>query len=89
MKIINVGDIVYYARIFHENGTYDLCDLRVRTVYDDSFVGVDRKSKIAYLIGFNECDVSVFDDRDVALAKVHEAEKLKRDFTIDKGDEYE
>lgn len=66
-----------------------MCDLRVRTIYDDSFVGVDIQTKRAYILGFNECGVSVFDDRDVALAKVHEAEKLKRDFTIDKGDEYE
>jgi len=88
MKVINIGDMVYYARISHNTGTYDLCDLRVRTVYDDSFVGVDRQTKRAFILGFNECDVSVFDDRDIALAKVHEAEKLKQDFTLDR-DEYE
>lgn len=48
MKTINKGDIVYYTRIFPETGTYDLCDLVVRTVMDNWFCGVDKKDKRAY-----------------------------------------
>ena len=41
MKTINKGDTVYYTRVFPGTGTYDLCDLVVRTVMDNWFCGVD------------------------------------------------
>ena len=56
MKTINNGDTVYYTRVFPETGTYDLCDLIIRTVMDNWFCGVDKKDKRAYLLGFNEID---------------------------------
>ena len=56
MNTINKGDTVYYTRVFPETGTYDLCDLVVRTVMDSWFCGVDKKDKRAYLLGFNEID---------------------------------
>lgn len=87
MMIINKGSTVYYARIHHETGIYELCELHVRTVYADSFVGVDTQSKVAYYISFEDCDVFVFDNRNDALHVVQKAEKLKKDFTIDSSDE--
>ena len=75
MKTIEKGDIVYYARIFPKTGTYDLCELKVRTVMDDWFCGVDKKDKRAYLLGFNEIEETVFDDRKIALRRIHNAEK--------------
>ena len=46
MKTINKGDTVYYTRVFPETGTYDLCDLIVRTVMDSWFCGVDKKTNV-------------------------------------------
>ena len=59
MKTINKRDTVYYTRVFPETGTYDLCDLVVRTVMDSWFCGVDKKDERAYLLGFNEIDENV------------------------------
>lgn len=61
MKTINKRNTVYYTRVFPETGTYDLCDLVIRTVMDNWFCGVDKKDKRAYLLGFNEIDENVFD----------------------------
>lgn len=68
-------DIVYYAKIMPSVGTYDLCELKVRTVADSYFVGIDKRDKHAYLLGYNMLDKTVFKDRKVALKMVHEAEK--------------
>ena len=87
MKVINVGDVIYWARIRHETGIYEVCELYVRTVYPESFVGVDKRSKQAYIIGYDECGISVFDDRETVLSVVKEAEKRKQTFEIDTGEE--
>ena len=83
MKTIGIGDTVYYARCFNSTGVYDLCELHVRTVYPGSFVGIDKHTKQAFLLGYNQCDVTVFDNRDEALRIVKEAEKHKRIFKTD------
>lgn len=83
MKIIGIGDIVYWARIHHQTGIYDLCEIRVRTVYPDSFVGVDKDSKQAFLLSYDDCDEFVFDNRADALKVLQEAEKKKKKFTVD------
>lgn len=87
MKILNVGDKLFYARIFPSTGTYDVCDLTIRTVKDDYFVGVDKRDKHAYLFGYNALDEYVFDNRDIAFKKVQNAEKNKKD--IDEETYYE
>ena len=76
-KTLNKGDIVYYARIQKKNGTYDLCELKVRTVENTYFAGVDKKDKRAYLFGYNALGDYVFQDRGEALRKVKNAEKDK------------
>lgn len=75
MKTIEKGDIVYYTRIFPETGTYDLCELKVRTIMDNWFCGVDKEDKREYLLGFNEIEETVFDNRKIALKRIHNAEK--------------
>ena len=87
MRVIGIGDVVFYSRIHHNTGIYELCELRVRTVYPDCFVGVDKDSKQAFIISYDECDVFVFDDRFAALAVVREAEKRRKDFTVDEESE--
>lgn len=84
-RLIGKGDIIYYARIHPETGIYDLCELRIRTIYPDSFVGVDKISKVAHLIDIDS--EFVFDSRDEALKLVKEAEKTKKNFTQDIDEE--
>lgn len=78
-NIINLKkkDIVYYAKIMPSVGIYDLCELKIRTVEDTYFVGIDKHDKHAYLFGYNSIDKTVFTDRKVALKLVQEAEKNK------------
>ena len=80
--MIDKGDVVYYARIHPKTGTYDLCELHVRTVYESSFVGVDKSTKQAFFVSLNDIDKYVFDNREDALRVVKEAEKDAKNFTI-------
>ena len=80
---IGIGNIVYFARIHHATGVYEVCELRVRTVYEDSFVGVDKDSKQAFLISNDSINDFVFSDRRDAVAVVNEAEKLKKKLTTE------
>ena len=85
MVEINVKDKVYYARILETTGTYDVCDLIIRTVTDTWFVGEDKSDKRAYLFYKHDIGENVFFDRDEALTKVilAESKKPKRIFTIE------
>lgn len=71
-------DIVYYSRITPNCGIYDVCELKIRTVHDDWFVGIEKHDKHAYL--FNNSDIGkiVFVDRQDSLNKVKDAEKNKK-----------
>ena len=70
-------DIVYYTKIMPSVGIYDLCELKVRTVEDTYFVGIDKHDKHAYLLGYDCFNKTVFTDRKVALKVVQKAEKKK------------
>ena len=74
-------DVVYYARIIPNTGIYEVCELFVRTVTDDYFVGIDKRDKHAYLFGYNAIDNTVFVDRKDALNKVKIAESNKKDIS--------
>lgn len=87
MTIISKGSTVYYARIHEETGIYDLCELHVRTVYPDIFIGVDTQTKIAHVCSFDDCDVTIFSNREDALRVVKKYEKTKKNLTVDKSDE--
>ena len=71
---IKKGTIVYYSRILPPVGIYDVCELKVRTVGDDYFVGVDKHDKRAYLFSYKRLDDIVFFDRNMCLEKVINAE---------------
>lgn len=71
-------DTVYYARILDQVVTYEICELRIRTIEDDYFVGIDKRDKHAYLFSNDELNKKVFYNRSDALRIVKEAEKNKR-----------
>lgn len=71
-------DIVYYARIIPTTGIYDVCELKIRTVKDDWFVGVDKRDKRAYLFYQKDIYNVIFFNRNDALNKVRAAESNKK-----------
>lgn len=70
-------DTVYYARINPRAGTYDVCELKIRTVQDDWYVGLDKRDKHAYLFYDSDINKTIFIKRNDALSKVKTAEKNK------------
>lgn len=72
---IQKGEMVYYARMLKPVGIYEVCDLYVRTVRDDYFVGTDKRDKHAYLFSYNKLDKTIFKTRQECLDTVLEAEK--------------
>lgn len=88
MKILSKGSTVYLARIHHATGIYEVCELHIRTMYPDAFVGVDTHTKQAFYLDMEDCDVYIFDDRDEALRIVKAAEKNKKELTtISEGED--
>ena len=75
---------MYYARISHNLGMYELCELKVRSVYDTYFVALENRTKIAFLFGFSLVGKTVFFSRKEALEKVREAEKDKREISTER-----
>ena len=69
------SDIVYRTRILPTVGVYDLDELRIRTVEDTYFVGVEKRNKTAFLLPYSSIGKTVFTDRKEALKKIREAEK--------------
>ena len=78
-KVINKGDILYYSRINPKAGIYDLCELKIRTVNDTYFVGVDKRDKQAHIFGYNALNSIVFENRAEALNKVKQAQKNNKE----------
>lgn len=68
-------DIVYHARILPSLGIYDLNELKIRTIADNYFVGVEKKEKKAFLFPYSSIGKTVFVNRKDALNKVKEAEE--------------
>ena len=68
------GDIVYYARVI-PNILYEVCELKLRTVEDTYFVGMENKTKHAFIFNNNALNKNVFYDRKIALQIVKDAEK--------------
>lgn len=74
---IQKGKMVYYARMLKPVGIYEVCDLYVRTVRDDYFVGTDKRDKHAYLFSYNKLDKTIFKTRqDTVLEAEKNAPKI-------------
>ena len=76
---MEVNDVVYYARIMPFCDVYEVCELRVRTVGDDWFTGIDNHDKHVYCFKQSDTESTFFYNRADALEKVKEAEKNRKD----------
>ena len=68
-------DVVYYTKIIPSCGIYDVYELRIRTVEDDWFVGIEKRDEHAHLFNNSDIGKTIFTDRNEAVRKVKEAEK--------------
>ena len=72
------GDIYYYARIIPNAGIYDLLEVKIRSVYETYFVGLEKFGKQAFLFNYSDIDKILFKNRKTALDFVKNAEKNKK-----------
>lgn len=86
---VNVKDTLYYARIIPTVGIYDVCQLTIRTVKDDYFVGCDKSDKHAYLFNYSDLNKTVFYKRKDALDLVIETENRNKNKKISNETFYE
>ena len=76
--MLSKGQMVYYARIIPAVGMYEIYELKLRTVEESYFVGIDKDTKHAYIFGNSALNKSIFINRKDALKTVKEAEKHKK-----------
>lgn len=72
---LNKGDIVYYSRIMPSLGIFDVYDLKIRTMTDTYFVGIDKRDKKAFLLPYSAVGEYVFTNRKDAVDKATIAEE--------------
>ena len=60
MDKLKIKEHLYYARIIANSGIYDVCELIIRTITNDYFVGIDKMDKHAYLFPYSALDSIVF-----------------------------
>ncbi len=70
-------DVVYLARILPTTGTYEICELSIRTIEETYFVGIDKRDKHAYLLSYGSLNKTVFKNRKEALGVIKIAENNK------------
>lgn len=77
------GDKVYYARII-PNISYDVYELKVRMVEDTWFSATEKINKTAFLFNYDAIGKIIFEDRNIALKVVKEAEKNRKVISSEK-----
>lgn len=88
--LIKLGMEVYHARIIPQTGICYVQTLKVRTIFDDSFVGLDLVTKNAQYITNNNVGITVFIKRKDAEKIVFDAQKsgkIRKFKEVDKGDD--
>lgn len=78
-KIINKGDVVYWARIVPQVNRYEVDELTIRTATDTYFVGTEKRTKQAFLFPNSAIGEDVFYDRGHALELVLAAQEKDDD----------
>ena len=82
---IRKGTIVYYAQCLDFCTVFEVLELKIRTVEDGWFAGVENKSKHVYLFDDKAIGKQIFFDRKEALDVVKAAEKsCKKKFSDEK-----
>ena len=69
------GNIVYYARIMPNLGIFDVYDVKIRTVADTWFSGVEKRDKKVFLFPYSAMDEYVFLNRKDAVDVATNAEE--------------
>ena len=69
------GDIVYYARIMPNLGIFDVYDIKIRTITDTWFSGVEKRDKRVFLFPYSAIDEYVFLNRKDAVDVATNAEE--------------
>lgn len=72
--------VVYYARLIPKNHVYEVCELKIRTVEETWFVGVDKRDKHAYLLNTTDINQTVFEKRQDALSLVKEMQNTDEEY---------
>jgi hypothetical protein len=72
--MINKGDVLYYAQMMPTIPLFEVIEVKVRTVEDTWFVGMDKRSKHAYYFNNDDVNKIVFKNRKECLDIVLEAE---------------
>lgn len=72
---MNKGSILYHSRILPNAGIFEICEIKINTVTDTYFVGVDKDTKKSFLFPYSAINETVFEDRKYALERVKFAEQ--------------
>jgi hypothetical protein len=87
---LQLGMEVYHARIIPQTGICYVQTLKVRTIFDKSFVGLDTVSKTAQYITNNNIGVTVFlrrADANKVILDAQKSGKIRKFKEVDKGDD--
>lgn len=77
MDNLQRGMVMLYARILSRTDTYEVCEIRLRTIEDTWFTGCDTRSQTTYIFNRDQIDKTVFLNRSDALSVVKSTENNK------------
>ena len=69
------GDIVYYTRIMPNLGIFDVYDVKIRTITDTWFSGVEKRDKKVFLFPFSAIGEYIYLNRKDAVDTATNAEE--------------
>ena len=72
------GDIVYYTRIMPNLGIFDVYDVKIRTIADTWFSGVEKRDKKVFLFPYSAIDKYIFFNRKDAVDMATNAEESNK-----------
>lgn len=83
MSDLKKNQIVYYTRILPSSSIYDVLELKIRTVEEDWFVGIEKRDKQAFLFLDAAINKTIFTDRNKALKVAKDAESKRKETVND------
>lgn len=82
------GDVYYYAQIIPSCDTFNVIEVKLVSVRDTYFTGMDKRDKKMYLFNNSDLNDIVFKDRLEALTKVNDEETKHKTKKTDEMYEY-